>query len=333
MERAPLAGLSPSAELARYEDAGVVTTVLAGAETEDTERAEAALFDAEMASFRPDVLFTYGGGPAVRSLLERARLRGIPVIFRLANLCYRDCSLFDGVARVLVPSAYAARFYRERLELTTHVLHSPVDPRRALAPQRRAETLTFVCPTLEKGLLLAAKVFERIGEERPDFPIDRRGPRGRFPLARAGARLEMLSNLRLMRATDDPRAFLGITRSLLVPSLDEPFPRVAMEAMLNGIPIVGARRGGLPELIPEEWLIDIDERHVPESLVVPSAQDAAPWVTAIMRVWDDPAAYEQASATARRVAASSTTEALTTDYVRLFEGAVAPAGRVPRARR
>src|SRR5262245_12547545 len=87
--RARLPYSSRPTELVRYEDAGFVTTVLSHPKGQThqacREQVQAAVFDAEVVSFRPDVILTYGGCGAVRCLLERARLRGIPVIFRLAN--------------------------------------------------------------------------------------------------------------------------------------------------------------------------------------------------------------------------------------------------------
>jgi hypothetical protein len=74
----------------------------------------------------------------------------------------------------------------------------------------------------------------------------------------------------------------------------ESFGRVAAEALANGIPVLASRRGGLPEALGQAGcLFDVPERYTPQSRIVPGADEVAPWVEAILRLWDDPAHYEQ----------------------------------------
>ncbi len=59
------------------------------------------------------------------------------------------------------------------------------------------------------------------------------------------------------------RDILNTTKILLVPSIcQESFPRVAIEAMNRGIPVLGSSNGGIPEILPKELIIknlwDID---------------------------------------------------------------------------
>ena len=50
----------------------------------------------------------------------------------------------------------------------------------------------------------------------------------------------------------DPAQFFSHIDILLVPSLwPEPLPRVIQEAQIHGVPIVGSRRGGIPELVED----------------------------------------------------------------------------------
>ena len=48
-----------------------------------------------------------------------------------------------------------------------------------------------------------------------------------------------------MPNTPDPREFYAVTKLLLMPSLWRTPGLVAMEAMLNGIPVLASNRGGL----------------------------------------------------------------------------------------
>jgi glycosyltransferase involved in cell wall biosynthesis len=80
---------------------------------------------------------------------------------------------------------------------------------------------------------------------------------------------------------------------VLMPSLWwESFPRVAVEALINGIPVLGSRRGGLRETLEEAcFLFDVRERYTPQSRMVPTAEEVAPWVETIIRLWDEDAFY------------------------------------------
>ena len=75
-----------------------------------------------------------------------------------------------------------------------------------------------------------------------------------------------------------------------MPSLwRESLGRVAVEAMANGIPVLASDRGALPETLGDAgFVFTIPERCTPSSGVVPTAQEVAPWVAAIERIWDDP---------------------------------------------
>jgi len=79
-----------------------------------------------------------------------------------------------------------------------------------------------------------------------------------------------------------------------MPSLvRESFPRVPMEACLNGIPVLATNRGGLKEVLEQAgFLLDLPEHYQPDSLVAPTAEELAPWLEKITRLWDDAAFYE-----------------------------------------
>jgi glycosyltransferase involved in cell wall biosynthesis len=87
----------------------------------------------------------------------------------------------------------------------------------------------------------------------------------------------------------------------LVPSLwNEAWPLVPAEGMINGIPVLGSNRGGLPEPVGDAgFLFDIPPRYTPESRDLPSAREVEPWVETIVRLWDDPELYARYSQAAR----------------------------------
>lgn len=91
--------------------------------------------------------------------------------------------------------------------------------------------------------------------------------------------LSELNNVNFTKGVEDMREIYSRTRILLVPSISaESVPRVAIEAMSNGIPVIGSRIGGIPESLGNNG-----------SLVDPyDSVDA--WLTAL-KLFDDPEYY------------------------------------------
>lgn len=75
----------------------------------------------------------------------------------------------------------------------------------------------------------------------------------------------------------------------LVPSrCDEASPYAAIEALADGVPVIGSARGGLPELLERQLVVDAD--------------DASAWGDAAGRLWRDAAARSQLGARALHTA-------------------------------
>jgi len=105
--------------------------------------------------------------------------------------------------------------------------------------------------------------------------------------ARIEKTIAPLSNVTLENRTNDMKTVYGRTRILLAPSKwEEAWGRVASEAHCSGIPVVGSRRGGLPEAIgPGGVVLDYDA-------------PLADWASAVRRLWNDRQEYERLSALA-----------------------------------
>ena len=74
---------------------------------------ESALFldlaDQVLDRFGPEILLTYGGHPAGRELMRRARAKGTAVVFHLHNFGYNDRRGFEDVDALIFPSEYSRR--------------------------------------------------------------------------------------------------------------------------------------------------------------------------------------------------------------------------------
>jgi len=253
-----------------------------------------SLFDMVCKRFRPDILLTYGGHGLAFPLIHLAKQKGLKVVFALHNLDYAGTDLFREVDALLVPSRYAQEHYREKLSRSSVVLPGPWNLERILCSEITGRFVTFVNPQPYKGAFWFARMVHELGRRRPDIAflvVEGRGTAGW--LARSGLDLADRGNLHRMANTADPRQFYRMSRLVLMPSLcQEALGRVAVEAALNGIPVLASRRGGLPEALNGAgFLFDIPERYTSHSQEVPTAEEVTPWLETIERLWDDPIFY------------------------------------------
>ena len=131
--------------------------------------------------------------------------------------------------------------------------------------------VTFVNPEPRKGVFIFARIVDVLSQRRPDIPLlVVEGVAKKALLPGLGIDFSRVADLRTMPTTPNPRDFYALTKILLMPSLAEPAGMVAMEAMLNGIPVLASRRGGLPEVVGDGgFLLDIPDRCTVESRASP----------------------------------------------------------------
>ena len=107
---------------------------------------------------------------------------GASVVFPLHNLNYGSAEAFVDTDTVVVPSPFAASFYRRTLGLRCITLPNLVDFERVLAPARARSCVTFVNPSHEKGVYVFARIADELGRRRQDIPllvVEGRGGNGR----------------------------------------------------------------------------------------------------------------------------------------------------------
>ena len=97
----------------------------------------------------------------------------------------------------------------------------------------------------------------------------------------------------------------------------------AVEALLNGIPVVASDRGALPETLGGAGLLlRLPDHLTPASRHLPTAEEIRPWVDATIRLWDDPEEYDLQRRLARDEAERWAPERLEPRYAEVF-------GRLP----
>ncbi|TGQ40642.1 MULTISPECIES: glycosyltransferase [unclassified Mesorhizobium] len=214
---------------------------------------------------------------------------GVPLVVYLRNVEFHELA---GDLRELhsalyiANSEFTARTYKEKFGIDSIVIPPTINPGLYSTPTT-GEFVTLINPYNEKGFELAV----RIAGECPEIPFlfveswklddDHR--------AQIEQTIAPFGNITLEGRTSDMKTVYGRTKILLAPSKwEEAWGRVASEAHCSGIPVVGSRRGGLPEAIGTGGVVlDYD----------------APlndWVAAVKRLWSDKAEYDRLSTAAQR---------------------------------
>ena len=245
------------------------------------------LLDSMLQRFRPGLLLTYGSSRITRQIVDHGRQAGAKAVFALHNAEYTEKENFEKADAVFVPSHATRKHYEAKFGISATAIAGPWNPERFLCADVKGEYVTFVNPQPAKGAFWVARMAHEMCQQRPDIPFLIVDSRGKAEwLAKSSLDLSGLTNLKRMFNTADPRKFYQISRILLAPSLwEDAHPRVAVEAMMNGIPVLASRRGGLPEILKDAgFLFDIPAPYDARSLQTPTADEVRPWVQTIVRL-------------------------------------------------
>jgi glycosyltransferase involved in cell wall biosynthesis len=266
-----------------------------------------------------------------------ARRSRVPVIWHV-RIVDRDPWL-DGLllrmsSAVVANSAAAAGRFRGRSGAATKVQVVPngVDLER-FGPGAAAGLTKTLAPPAGGAVVVYIGRLER--GKGPDLFLEaarvaqRTLPQARFLLVGDGpmrAALEADARAADVRATfvghqADPRPFLGMAAAVVVPSRQEAFGRVLIEAMAAEVPVVATRVGGIPEVC-------VDGR---TGLLVPP-EDPGALAEAIVSTLTDPdATRARVRAAAADVRARFTLAAHVERIQQLYDAVLAP-GRVDGVR-
>lgn len=280
----------------------LLTVAQAQRRMEMTAREEDLLFAAlrsTVAEFKPDLVMTYGGQILDRYMRDWLARRGLPVVFYLANPSYHLPEHFRDVSRIVTDSRATATLYRERLGVEAVQIGKFVAPATV---RGEGEHVTFINPSQPKGVGLfvaIAREAARRGLGTRFLVIESRGRLAPF-LAKHDLGAEDLPNVIVRPMQTNMNRVWRATRLLLVPSLwHESGPRVAVEALSAGIPVLATDGGGTPEMLNGSGFLFPKPPGDKESWArIPPVETAAPWVDRIAALEQDAEALAAARAAA-----------------------------------
>jgi len=302
----------------QYSVKGVPVTLLLTRYNDESrlDRAEAAqflnLFDHLLDDFAPDQVIACNGHPMIFAAMAEARARGVTTAFAVRGYGYYEASYFEHVDHAFTCSQFLTDVYREKVSLMSTPIEPPIDWSTVVAPSESRAFVTFVNPSVHKGLFLFARLADMLGSRRPDIPIlvVQSGHSGGSLNAISGVDFSRYPQIMAAPPTPTPADYFALTRILLAPSVwDEPFGRVAAEAMINAIPPIVSNRGSLPQVLRGDFADGGGGRvlALPDWLTVnttrlPDEREVEPWYDAVCALWDDTALYRAVSTRAREIA-------------------------------
>lgn len=285
-----------------------------------------ALLERQLEGFGPQIVFTYGGTPADMRRRKRVRGAGAKIVFGLRNLNYMARGAFADVDAVLTGSRFVTERYRRQVGIESTPLPLPIDPVEVIAAEHERIFVTYINPSIEKGVFFAARLFEELSIRRPDVPVlvvESRGTAGMLVAAGAkgGFDLRRHENIMLGKPVAQPAEIYALARMVLVPSAwEEPAGRVAAEALLNGIPPVVGDRGGLAEVCAGGGLVlPLPADYTLQSREPVAKEAAEPWLEALLKLVDDEAHYTEASGRAAAAGQMYRTQMVAPRYCEYFQ--------------
>ena len=287
--------------------------------------------DLTIERFKPDVLIAQGADPRAAEILRRGRARGSATVLQVADCAAVDPTSAHLVDAMLTTSGFAADYLREATDRPVTALPELVDLAATRAEPREARYLTFFEPTARGGLAAFARIADELGRRRPEIPIlVIAGPEQCAALEVCGLDLKARGNIDLMSPPSDLRLAWERTRVALMPSLDWAAPPgLALGALINGLPVVASDRGSLPETLgPSGIVLPLPDRLTPATRMLPTPEEVAPWVAAILRLWDDDAFEAEHRRLARVEAGRWSPHALEPRYVEFFRDVTAGRGPI-----
>lgn len=207
------------------------------------------------ASWQPDAIVVQSGNALARMVLASLDT-GRPTAVYLHNVEIHQVGralIADPLLLYLANSQFTAQRWRALCGLHCEVIPPVVQAGHYLSHDSGNEVL-FVNPVPIKGVELMFALAARC----PDIGFLVVESWNIEPTWRdwCRQRAQQLGNITWMEPVDDMRPVYGRSRLLLMPSVwEESFGRTAIEAQLNGLPVLASDRGALPEVVGAAGLV------------------------------------------------------------------------------
>jgi glycosyltransferase involved in cell wall biosynthesis len=227
-----------------------------------------------LAEERPDIVLTQLNSS--HRVIDIAHGQGAKVVLFVHDhhpFNYLTINASEKVSHVFFNSESTQGHFAHLLKCPSSVLYSPLVLDNYRCPSVDPRYITMVNPTEEKGAGILKEVIQAFPDQEFQLVSGWRGVPDEF---------HGFSNVRVIERKQDMKEVYSKTKILLVPSQwEEAFGRVAIEAMINRIPVVASRIGGLPEAVGNGGIL------------VNDFVNAQAWIESLRLLMDDTTLYQQ----------------------------------------
>jgi len=303
----------------------------------DVRRAQPSLVESHERLLCCDV---YRAGDGVHAVWLEERLKRATAAGRMSAMLSPRNQYLLGIERRLYASPWlravicSSKMVREEIrgrfsvpESNLHVIYNPVDSER-FHPRLRVERAKFVerhgIDAAATVYLVAAADFARAGvgtaidalaQLAPPVHLVAVGDDSDIARYRTRAQARGVGDrVTLVGRVDDTRPYYGAADVFVLPSIYDPSPDCAFEAMACALPVIASAKSGAAELLHEHE----------GGLVCPSGDVAG--LAAHMRVLQEPSTRAGLSANARRAVLPLSPPAITLQQVLLYRDLLATPG-------
>ena len=251
--------------------------------------------------FRPDVCMGYGMALFGTAVHAECRRRGIPHAYPICNGNHPYYNFWDSDL-LFTDSAANAQLYAQRDHLNLATTGAFIDKDAYIADSGSHEYITMINPEPRKGGAILAKL-ALLAKNDPELKNEKFlvvNSRGNFAStvsvlhdegdkAATNYKPEMFDNVSMAQNTTNMKAIYALTKVLLAPSVPkawhEGWGRVASEAVLNRIPALVAKNGGLEEAMAGAGIaLDVPSTLHDDPARMPSDEEIAPWLEALKQL-------------------------------------------------
>ena len=247
-------------------------------------------------NFKPDFVMGFGTGMISMTSFAEAQRRGIVTIYPVLNGNHGNYA-FPNTDLILTDSHASANLYFRRDQIRMIPTGQLFDPLYCLSNKRKPKYITFINPSFEKGLSIFAKLAQYCQKAHPELRflvvnshgnfaeniqyLHTKGNKDDHPL-----KPQDFDNVDMTPATNNMKPIYTVSKVLVTPSLWwESWGRVASEAVLNNIPVLGSTSGGLKEATFGAGIhLDAPEHCIKDNLSLPDDEEIKPWAQALERL-------------------------------------------------
>jgi glycosyltransferase involved in cell wall biosynthesis len=214
--------------------------------------------------FSPDIILTAEEDAEI--IIDIAKKMGIPSVLLLFHAGWSKERIIEISTKtdiVIFDSNFLCERYQKRLLCPSYRIYPPFDWEQWKVKRSSYRYISMVNPTPEKGIDIFLAIAQTITNN--EFLLQG----GWHPL---NIDIKNITNItyrarNFHTSSHGMNFFMENTKILLVPSqIEDALPTIAIQALHNGIPVIGSRKGGIPEVIGNGGII-VEEYDQPNAWV------------------------------------------------------------------